>query len=61
MNDTQRLMAQITSTDPLFWKNVKKIVKKVKLNNQIEMTKNGQYKFYLEGEKNDFRNWSYEL
>ena len=56
MNDTQRLMAQITSTDPLFWKNVKKIVKKVKLNNQIEMTKNGQYKFYLEGEKNDFRN-----
>jgi len=29
MNDTQRLMARITSTDPLFWKNVKKIVKTV--------------------------------
>ena len=48
MNDTQRLITQITSTDPLFWKNVKKIVKKVKLNNQIEKTENGQYKFYLE-------------
>jgi len=53
MNDTQRLMARITSTDPLFWKNVKKIVKTVKLNNQIEKTENGQFKFYLEGEKND--------
>ena len=48
MNDTQRLITKITSTDPLFWKNVKKIVKKVKLNNQIEKTENGQFKFYLE-------------
>jgi|TARA_A100001515_G_scaffold56633_1_gene44579 hypothetical protein len=52
MNDTQRQMGQITSTDPLFWKNVKRIVKTVKLNNQIEKTKNGQYKFYLEDKKN---------
>jgi hypothetical protein len=52
MNDTQRQMGQITSTDPLFWQNVKRIIKTVKLNNQIEMTKNGQYKFYLEEKKN---------
>ena len=52
MNDTQRLMARITSTDPLFWQNVKRIVKTVKLNNQIEKTENGQFKFYLEEKKN---------
>jgi len=53
MNDTQRLITRITSTDPLFWQNVKRIVKTVKLNNQIEMTKNGQYKFYLEEVSNE--------
>ena len=52
MNDTQRLITQITSTDPLFWQNVKRIVKTVKLNNQIEKTENGQFKFYLEDKKN---------
>ena len=52
MNDTQRQMGQITSTDPLFWTGVKRIVKTVKLNNQIEKTENGQFKFYLEDKKN---------